>query len=59
MQTVFRKHTTDCVLFFVSTLEEKGIFMLGMGFFIHSIFAHRKNSFDKYSIEDIDFIVQI
>ena len=41
------------------TFEENGIFMLGVVFFIQSIFADRNNSFRQnflYPIEDIDFL---
>ena len=43
----------------VPTFEENGIFMLGVVFFIQSIFTDPNNNFHQkflFSIEDIDFL---
>ena len=37
----------DAIYFIVPTLEENGIFILGLVFFIQSIFGDRNNSFQQ------------
>ena len=47
------------MIVFVPTFEENGIFMLGVFFFIQSIFVDRIDNFQQkflYTIEDIDFL---
>ena len=47
------------MLHLVVLFEENGIFMLGVVFFILSIFTDRNNNFQQkflFSIEDMDFL---